>query len=271
MLTHGIPRPGNLDLGRALEEQIRSGGAVAATIAVLEGRFAVGLGPDELERLCDDLTVRKLNVRDLAPAAALGWSGGTTVSATMALAAAAGVRLFATGGIGGVHRGDGSDVSADLPELARTPVAVVCSGAKAILDLRKTLEFLETYGVPVIGWRTGHFPEFFSAGGTLPVSARVDSAAQAAEAVRLQLGVGRGLLICVPCPEDLAVPREVFDAALAAAESQADLAHVAGKELTPFLLERLAETTGGATLRANRALLLNNARIAAEIASALAG
>lgn len=269
VLTHGIPAPTNLELGRAMEAEVRAAGAEPATIGVLAGRLIVGLEDAEIEILCREPEARKLNARDLAPAAALGWSGGTTVSATMALAHAAGIRILATGGVGGVHRGPAGDVSGDLTELGRTPMAVVCSGAKAILDLPRTLEWLETLGVPVVGWRTDRFPEFFSDGQDLPVSARVDTAQQAAHISRLHLGTGRGLLICVPCPTEAAVPQEIVEAAANDAEREALAAGVGGKDLTPFLLRRVVELTGGATLRANRALLLNNARVAAEIASAL--
>jgi pseudouridine-5'-phosphate glycosidase len=214
--------------------------------------------------------MRKLNRRDLPAAATLGWSGGTTVSATMVLARAAGLSIFATGGIGGVHRGDSGDVSADLDELARTPVAVVCSGAKAILDLDRTLEWLETRGVPVVGWRTDIFPEFFSSGEKRRVSVRVDSEDDAARLIAAQLALGSGLLLCVPCPSDQAVPRQVAQEALAAAEREAASAGVGGKELTPFLLRRMSELTSGRTLTANVALLKNNAAVAARLALALA-
>ncbi len=268
-LTHGIPRPTNFEIAGEMQAQVRQAGALPATIAVLDGRFVVGLEGEELEQVCRRHDMRKLNRRDLAPAAALHWSGGTTVSATMALAEAAGIRIFATGGIGGVHRGGTGDVSADLTELARTPVAVVCSGAKAILDLPRTLEWLETAEVPVVGWKTDTFPEFFSAGGRCPVSARVDNAAEAVRLIEAQEETGCGMLLCVPCPRDQAVPSETVDRALEAAERQAAASTIAGKELTPYLLARLVELTGGATLTANLALLRNNAAVAAEIAVAL--
>jgi len=271
VLTHGIPRPENLQIARQVEDEVRRAGASPATIAVLGGRFVVGLEQEELEYVCEQPVMRKFNRRDLAPAAALGWSGGTTVSATMVLAHLAGIRVFATGGIGGVHRGASGDVSSDLTELSRTPVAVVCSGAKAILDLPRTLEWLETAGVPVVGWKTETFPEFFNAGGLLPVSARVDSADEAARLIEAQEEMGGGALICVSCPPQEAVPAGMITDALQAAELEASAAGVRGKDLTPFLLARLVELTGGATLRANLALLRKNARVAAEIAGALAG
>lgn len=270
VLTHGIPRPANLDLAIQMEAEVMHAGALPATVAVLDGRSVVGLETAELERLCTDPAVRKLNRRDLAPAVALGWSGGTTVSATMFLAHLAGIRIFATGGIGGVHRGGTGDVSTDLAELARTPVAVVCSGAKSILDLPATLEWLETVGVPVVGYRTDSFPEFFGRGGTLQVSARVESAEEAASVIRTQLATGSGVLLSVPCPEAEAVDAGVLSEALETAEAEARREGIAGKALTPFLLGRLTELTSGATLKANLALLLNNAQVAGEIAVALA-
>jgi pseudouridine-5'-phosphate glycosidase len=270
VLTHGLPRPVNHETAIALERIVREAGATPATIAVLDGRFAIGLGAAELERVCAETELRKLNRRDLAAAVALGWSGGTTVSATMALAHAAGVEVFATGGIGGVHRGDTGDVSADLEELARTPVGVVCSGAKSILDLDRTLEWLETRSVPVVGWQTDEFPEFFSPAGGRPVSLRIDDETQAVRLIETQRALGSGVLICVPCPAEDAVPAGVVSRALLAAEKEAAAAGVSGKDLTPFLLGRLVALTGGATLRANTALLRNNASIAARVAVALA-
>jgi pseudouridine-5'-phosphate glycosidase len=269
VLSHGLPRPVNHETAVALEGIIRSAGAVPATIAVLDGRLKVGLDSTELERICSAPELRKLNNRDLSAACALGWSGGTTVSATMALAHAVGIRVFATGGIGGVHPGDRGDVSADLEELARTPVAVVCSGAKSILDLDRTLEWLETRGVPVVGWKTDSFPEFFSLGTGRPVSVRVDDEVQAVRLIEAQRSIGGGVLICVPCPEGDAVPAAVVRNALKTAEQAAAADGVTGKDLTPYLLARLTDLTAGATLRANVALLRSNASVAAQIARAL--
>lgn len=270
VLSHGLPRPVNFETALQLETLIRAAGAVPATVAVVDGRFKVGLEPPALQELCADAEVRKLNRRDLAAAASLGWSGGTTVSATMALAEAAGIRIFATGGIGGVHRGSAGDVSTDLEELARTPVAVVCSGAKSILDLDRTLEWLETRGVPVVGWQTDTFPEFFSPPSTRPIAVRIDTAEEAARLICAQHAFGGGPLVCVPCPSDQAVPGEVVERALAKAQAEASDKGIAGKALTPFLLAQLVTRTSGATLRANLALLRKNAAVAAEIAVALA-
>jgi len=271
VVTHGLPRPVNLELARRLEHEVRAAGATPATAAVLEGQPHLGLSPEQLERLALDEQAIKINRRDLGTARALGLTGGTTVSATMILAHAAGVQVFATGGIGGVHRGDSGDVSADLPELARTPVAVVCSGAKSILDLPRTLEWLETAGVPVLGYQTADFPAFFARESGLAVGARLNSAAQSAAWLRAHwgLGLGSGVLITVPCPEEAAVSEMAIELAIEAALHQADEQHIGGKALTPFLLARLAEATEGATLRANLALLKNNARVAGEIARAL--
>ena len=272
VLTHGLPRPVNLELARRLEHEVRAAGAMPATAAVLEGQPHLGLSPDELERLALNEAAVKINRRDLGAARALGLTGGTTVSATMILAHAAGVQVFATGGIGGVHRGDAGDISADLPELARTPIAVVCSGAKSILDLPRTLEWLETAGVPVLGYQTADFPAFFARESGLAVGVRLEGAVQAAAVLRAHWGLGltSGVVIGVPCPEEAAVSEMAVELAIEAALLQADEQQIQGKALTPFLLARLAEATEGATLRANLALLKNNAYVAGEIARALA-
>ncbi len=271
VITHGLPQPLNLELARRMEAEVRSAGAQPATIAVVNGQVRVGLTQDELERLALAPDVRKVSRRDLGAVISRGEWGGTTVAATMLAAHAAGIRVFATGGIGGVHRGGAGDVSADLPELARTPVAVVCAGAKAILDLPRTLEWLETAGVPVIGWNTDEFPAFFSRSSGLPVSIRVDRPQGAADILRAHWAIADagGALVCVPCPEEFAVPASQVEPKLQQALAQAEAGHVFGKDLTPFLLSRLAELTGGETLRANLALLRQNARVAAEIALAL--
>jgi pseudouridine-5'-phosphate glycosidase len=272
VITHGLPRPVNLELARQMESLVRSTGARAATVAVLDGGICLGLTPEELERLALNPTARKLNRRDLGVARLRGESGGTTVSATMFVAHAAGVRVFATGGIGGVHRGPTGDISADLTELAQTPVAVVCSGAKAILDLPRTLEWLETAAVPVIGWKTDEFPAFFTRESGLPVSARVDEPPEAAALVRSHWETGgkTGVLICAACPEGDAIPKPTVEAAIQEALATAETVGVTGKDLTPFLLARVSELTANASLRANLALLRQNARLAGEIAVALA-
>ena len=271
VIAHGLPWPENLELARSLEEQVRAAGAEPATIAVLSGRLRVGLEPEEVERLARGEGIAKLTRRDLAVAVACGSDGATTVSATMAIAHAAGIRVFATGGIGGVHRGDRTDVSADLPELARTPMVVVCAGAKAILDLPATLEWLETNGVPVIGYGSGEFPAFFTRSSGLPLEARADSPTEVAAVARAawRNGLTSAVLVTVPCPEPVALPRERMEQAVTRAIAEAESDGIRGKGVTPFLLRRVAELTGGESRTANLALLRQNAGIAAEIARAL--
>lgn len=274
VISHGLPWPDNVATARAMEDAVRTGGAVPATIAILGGRLHVGLDADQLTYLGrrPPGTVRKCSRRDLPIVVARGEDGATTVAGTMIVAHAAGIAVFATGGIGGVHRGHPFDVSADLSELARTPVAVVCSGAKSILDLPATRELLETNGVTVVGYGTDTFPAFFSRSSGLPVDVRVDAAADAAAviAARRRLGLAQGLLITVPVPADAALPEAVGAAAIATATAEADAQGIHGAALTPFLLRRLVELTDGATLRANVALLRNNGLQAGHIAAALA-
>ncbi len=273
VISHGLPYPANVETAKALEAAIRAEGAVPATIAVLDGRIRVGLDADDIERLAQP-GVRKVSRRDLPVALAQGADGATTVAATMIGAALAGIAVFATGGIGGVHRGVETtlDISADLEELAATDVAVVCAGAKAILDLPRTLEYLETKGVPVIGFGTDRFPAFYTASLPLPVDGRCDTADEVARVLRAkwQLGLGGGVVIGVPIPEDAALDAEAVEAAIAQAVGEAEAQAVRGKALTPFLLKRMEELTGGASLAANRALLLNNATVGARIAVAYA-
>ncbi len=274
IVTHGLPWPRNLETARALEAAVRAEGAVPATIAVLEGRLRIGLDTAQLEALARAPETAKLSRADLAVQMASGGDGSTTVAATMIAARLAGIECFATGGIGGVHRGAerSFDVSADLDELARTAVTVVCAGAKAILDLPKTLEALETRGVPVIGWRTDAFPAFWSRDCGLACPLRMEREDQVARAHRLRagLGIAGGQLVANPIPEAAEIPyadiAPVLDAAVAQAESEG----IAGKEVTPFLLARVLEATGGRSLEANVALVEDNARLAARIALALA-
>jgi pseudouridine-5'-phosphate glycosidase len=272
VLTHGLPRPINLELARRMEGEVRRAGALPATAAVLHGKLRLGLKPEELQALAMQEGTLKVSLRDLGAARVSGASGGTTVAATMYLAQAAGVQVFATGGIGGVHRGGTGDVSADLPALAEMQVAVVCAGAKAILDLPRTLEWLETAGIPVIGLGTDEFPAFYSRESGLAVSARAEDAAGAALLLRQHwdLGLPGGILVCVPCPADEAVEPQAIARALEQAEREAGEAGVRGPRLTPYLLARIVELTEGQALRANLALLQQNAHAAAEIAVALA-
>lgn len=272
VIAHGLPWPENLDLGRCMEATVSAGGATPATIAVLGGRARIGLTDEELRHVARSPGVAKVSRRDLAAIVARGGDGATTVATTMLLAHRAGIEVMATGGIGGVHRGDAPDVSADLPELARTPLVVVCSGAKAILDLPATLEWLETHGVPVLGFGTGELPAFYSRSSGLPLPTRVDSAAEVAAVVRAARGLGlaSAVLVAVPCPAEAAVPAETIEAAIEAASQDAAREGIRGAELTPFLLARVAERTGGASRAANLALLVRNAEVAAAIAAELA-
>jgi len=275
LIAHGLPRPVNLATAHAAEDAVRAAGAVPATVAVLAGRPTVGLTPEQIERLASG-DVRKASRRDLAAAVAQGATAATTVAATMALAHRAGVRVFATGGIGGVHPAVSHglptwDVSADLDELGRTPVAVVCAGAKNILDLGATLEVLETHGVPVVGYGTDDFPAFYVRSSGLPVSARVDSPDEAAAllAAHWSLG-GAGVVIAQPLPEAVALDPSGFATAWRQAEELAREQSVRGAARTPFVLARLAELTDGRSLAANRELIVANAALAGRIAVALA-
>lgn len=274
IISHGLPWPINLQTAQAAESIVREEGAIPATIAVLQGRPTVGLSEDELEQLASRKDVIKASRRDLAIAVAQGRTASTTVSATMMLAARAGIRLFATGGIGGAHRETtlhSWDVSADLYELARTSVAVVCAGAKSILDIPRTLEILETQGVPVIGYGIDEFPAFYVQSSGEPLTARVDNPYQAAEILHAHWQMdGRGVVLAQPVEKHFALEPDDFMAVLSVAEQQAMGNGVRGKELTPYLLGRLADLTEGQTLKANHALVLANARLAAQIAQAYA-
>lgn len=271
VITHGLPKPVNLDLANQMEEQARSIDVEPATIALLNGQVRVGLNTEELEDLALAEDVLKVSIRDMGVAIANGQSGGTTVAATVNIANRAGISILATGGIGGVHRGESGDVSADLPEISRTPVAVVCSGAKAILDLPRTMEWLETAGIPVIGWQTSEFPAFFSESSGLGLRLRVDSVAEVVEILKAHWDIGfGGVLVCVPCPTDSAIPMIDVEAILEQALMDAKKEKVRGKDITPFILRQMSELSSGATMRANLALLRNNAYIAAQIAKALA-
>ena len=272
VISHGLPYPHNLEIARRLEAIIREGDAVPATVAILGGQVRVGLDDKEIEHLATASAIAKVSRRDLGAVVAGGGDGATTVAATMIAAALAGIRVFATGGIGGVHRGGemSLDVSADLSELGRSPVAVVASGAKAILDLPRTLEVLETHGVPVIGYGTNRFPAFFSrdSGLTLDAHAETPQAAAAIMAAHWDLGLSGGLLVCNPVPEAAALAPEEVAAWVEVALGEAEAAAIAGAEVTPFLLSRLTDLSAGRTLATNIALLESNAAVAAEIALA---
>ncbi|HMO55889.1 MAG TPA: pseudouridine-5'-phosphate glycosidase [Roseiflexaceae bacterium] len=268
VISHGLPFPHNLDLAHAMEREVRDAGAVPATIGVVEGMPTVGMSAEQIEIFAQASGILKLSRRDIAYAVAQQRHGATTVAATMALAALAGVHVFATGGIGGVHRGarETWDISADLTELARTPVLVVCAGAKAILDLPATLEYLETSGVPVLALGTDQFPAFYSAESGLQV-ARVDDPAAAAAVWRAHRALnGAGMLLTVPPPAEVALDRGAIDAAIERAVRRADDAGIRGQAVTPFLLSAVAEETHGESMRTNIALLRQNARVAAWVA-----
>ncbi|HEX8503349.1 MAG TPA: pseudouridine-5'-phosphate glycosidase [Pyrinomonadaceae bacterium] len=271
VISHGLPRPQNLETARRLEQAVREGGAVPATVAVLGGRLRVGLDAAQLTHLAEAEGVRKVSRRDLPLAVARGEDGATTVAGTLWIASRAGLKVFATGGIGGVHRGQLPDVSADLPELARTQMTVVCSGAKSVLDLPATREWLETHGVPVVGYGCDEMPAFYTRRSGLGTDARADTAAEAASLVRARdrLGLEAAVVVTVPVPEGFEVDEAVMEESLSEALAVAASRGVTGRELTPFLLAHMSWRSGGATLRANLALLENNARVAADIALAI--
>lgn len=273
IIAHGMPYPQNVATALQVEAEVRTHGAVPATIAILQGRLKVGLTATEIEQLgLGGREVVKVSRRDVAFIVAAGQTGATTVASTMLIAAMAGIRVFATGGIGGVHRGAATtfDVSADLQELAHTPVAVVCAGIKSILDLQLTLEYLETHGVPVVGFQSDNLPAFYTRDSGFKVDYRLDSAAQIARAMHAQwaLGMPGGMVVSNPIPEAYAMPRASIDAAIEQALQEAQAQGVAGKQSTPFLLARVSEITGGNSLASNIQLVLNNARLAAAIAIA---
>lgn len=273
IITHGMPHPQNVDVATRVEADIRAQGAVPATTAVLDGRLHIGLDPDQLRRLATATGVAKLSRADLAVCLATGGTGATTVAATMIAARLAGIEVFATGGIGGVHKGaeHSFDISADLQELAQTPVTVVAAGAKAILDVPKTLEVLETLGVPVIAVGQDSVPAFWSARSPHRAPLRIDDPARIALSHRLRraMDVPGGQLIVNPVPQTDEIPSETLAPVIAAAQAEADARGISGKEVTPFLLQRIFDMTQGRSLMANIALVRNNARLAAQIACAL--
>ncbi len=274
IVTHGMPIPQNVETALEVEALVRAGGAEPATIAIVDGRIRVGLEPDAIRALAGMRGVRKVSRADLPFTVAAGAPGATTVAATMICAALAGIDVFATGGIGGVHRGAETslDVSADLDELARTPVAVVCAGAKALLDLPKTLEVLETRGVPVICYQSNAFPAFWSRSSGLRAPLRLDSAAEIARAIHAQriLGYPSGTLIANPVDAADEIPASEIGVHVEAAVAAASTARISGKDVTPFLLDRLLALSGGRSLTTNIALIKSNARLAAAVAVALA-
>jgi pseudouridylate synthase len=271
VIAHGLPRPQNIETAQRLEQIVRSEGATPATIAVLNGKLCVGLNQNQLEQIANADDIKKLSTRDLPVAIARKWNGATTVASTMWIAQPAGIRVFATGGIGGVHRGLLLDISADLPQLAQTPMIVVCSGAKIVLDLPATREWLETHSVTVVGYQCDEMPAFYSRTSGLPIDARCDSADEVAQLFQSQreLGLQSALLVTVPVPIEAEVESSILETVLEDSLADAARRKITGRDVTPFLLSRMSEVSGGATLRANIALLENNARVAAQIAGVL--
>ena len=274
LVTHGLPRPQGVQVARSLEAVVDEEGATPATIGVLDGAIRVGLDPSELERLAEAREVTKLNLSNLAAQLVGGGPGSTTVAATVSVAARVGIEVFATGGIGGVHRGaaETGDVSSDLTALARFPVAVVCAGAKAVLDLARTVERLETLGVPVLGFATDEFPAFYRRQSGLPVDRSFEGIADLARAIRAhwELGFTTGIVVSNPISAEFEMPREAYEEALVTALADAGRAGVTGRGVTPFLLQRMAQLTEGRSVFTNRALLEGNARVAARLARELA-
>jgi pseudouridine-5'-phosphate glycosidase len=272
VIAHGLPYPHNLETALDLEKAVLSVGAIPATIAVFGGVCHVGLSNDQIEQLATRKDIRKISRRDLAVAAGKKLDCATTVATTTYFAHRAGIKVFATGGIGGVHRGYSQDISADLPELARTPITVVCSGAKIVLDLPATREWLETFGITVLGWRCDELPAFYSRSSGLAIDERVEDAAEAAAIIRGrdELDLTSSVLVTVPIPEMYELPRNEMESILADALADADKEGISGKEITPFLLSEMSRRSEGRTLTANIELLKNNATVAAEIAIELA-
>lgn len=271
VISHGLPYPENIQAAQDMETEVRQGGAIPATIAILGGKIHVGLNREQLEHLATANDLHKASPRDFSRMILAEESGGTTVAGTISIAHAAEIRVFATGGIGGVHRQPRWDISADLPQLAKTPMIVVCAGAKAILDLPATLEYLETNGIPVIGYKTNEFPAFYSPHSRLPTSGRADSPEEVIEMayVHWQLGLRSSLLVTVPPPPEVALPDSEMREAVKQALQDAKQERIRGQRVTPFLLSRVSELTGEASLRANLGLLRNNAAVAARIARAM--
>lgn len=271
VIAHGLPYPQNLETAHKLEMIVRNNGAVPATIAVFDGRFTVGISSEQLERLATDRSIRKISRRDLPIAVGRKLSCATTVATTAFIAHMSGIRVFATGGIGGVHRGFAADISADLPELARTPITVVCSGPKIVLDLAATREWLETHGITVIGWQCDKMPAFYTRESTFPVDERVESPAEAADIIlaRDEMNLTSSILVTVPVPREEEIPFDEIDLILTGALDRAEKESIRGKDITPFLLSEMSMQSSGRTLKANLALLESNAKVAADIAAAI--
>ncbi|MEK7725011.1 MAG: pseudouridine-5'-phosphate glycosidase [Acidobacteriota bacterium] len=273
VIAHGLPYPNNIEVAHKLENIVRENGAVPATIAVFDGEFCVGLDESQLNRLATEKDIRKISRRDLPIAVAKKLNCATTVATTMFIAYRAGIKVFATGGIGGVHRGNLPDISADLPELATTPMTVVCAGAKIVLDLPSTREWLETNGVCILGWQCEEMPAFYSRKSGLKVDEKVETAEDVAQIIksRDELKMPNAILLTAPVPEEFEISSEKLDSILQSALSEADANNILGKEITPFLLAKMSAESKGETLRTNIALLENNAKIAAQVAVKVIG
>lgn len=271
VIAHGLPAPKNIETAFEMERAVTSNGALPATIAVFNGKAHIGLTADQIERLATEKDIRKISTRDIAIAAARRLNCATTVATTCHFAHRAGIRVFATGGIGGVHRGFNADTSADLPMLAATPITVVCSGAKIVLDLAATREWLETFGVPVLGWQCDEMPAFYSASSGLEIDERIDTADDAAAIIeaRDDEKLDTAVLVCVPVPQEFEIAKDEMEKLVESLVETAARKGIYGKKLTPYLLSAMSDATAGRTLAANIALLVNNAGIAASIASKL--
>ncbi len=271
VIAHGLPRPKNYETAQRLENIVREAGATPATVAILNGQMSAGLSAKEIQYIAETDQIKKASIRDLPIAVAQRWNAATTVASTSWISHRAGIKVFATGGIGGIHRGSLPDVSGDLPALATTPIVVVCSGAKIVLDLPATREWLETNGITVVGYQCDEMPAFYSRSSGLPIDVRVNSATEVAAIYQAQraLNMQCALLVTVPVPSEFEIPLADLERTLSTSLHEAEARGVGGRELTPFLLSSMAQASDGATLRANIALLENNARVAAEIAAAL--
>ncbi len=271
VIAHGLPYPQNIETAQSLEKNVRDGGAIPATIAVFDGEFCVGLNAQQIERLATEENIRKISRRDLPVAVGRKLNCATTVATTAFIAHRAGIKVFSTGGIGGVHRGFDWDVSADLPELAQTPITIVCSGAKIVLDLPATREWLETHGITILGWQCSELPAFYSSKSGLSVDERIENAKDAAAVIRARddLKLSGAILLTVPVPREFEIEAETLENILADSLKLAAENGIRGKETTPFLLSQMSERSAGKTLAANIALLENNARVAAEVAVSL--
>jgi pseudouridylate synthase len=268
VITHGLPRPENYHLATSLESEARQAGVVPATTAILDGKVRVGMTPEEIKRLSEEDGLHKISSRDFGIALAGQKSGGTTVAGSLVIARTAGIKVFATGGIGGIHRGSPHDISADLQELSKSPVIVVCAGAKAILDLPATIEYLETMGVPIVGYQTEEFPAFYSRESGLKVDTTANSPVDVVKIAQAQweIGLEKAILVVVPPPAEIAIPANQIEASIQAAVHEAEEQKIKGAAVTPFLLNRVSELSQGASLKTNLALLQNNVRVACEIA-----